>query len=290
MPHTKIARRGTNVLVVALACLALTSLPSGAHSQEGAPLEPVVGEPFTVTLPGGLVEIEMVPVPAGTLASGDGEAQVGPFWMAKTETTWDAYDVLVFRLDLPEEERQKDMDGDTRPTKPYMLADRGYGHAGYPAISLSPKGAEAFCTWLSEATGQHFRLPSAAEFAWAARAGSDTPFCCGEPKGLGDFAWTRENAGRKTQPVGTKQPNAFGLHDLHGNVTEWAHSADGSPLACGGAFRDSAAKCGADAQRVPTPAWNSGDPQMPKSVWWLTEGNFAGFRIVCDPTPRPAGE
>lgn len=290
MTQTQIAHRGTHALALGLVCLALTSFSALAGGQDGAPPAPEAGQAFTVTLPGGLVEIEMLPVPAGTLARGEERTEIAPIWMAKTETTWDAYDVLVFRLDLPEDERQKDMDGDTRPTKPYMLADRGYGHAGYPAISLSAKGAEAFCSWLSESTGLHFRLPTEAEFEWAARAGSTTPYCCGEPKGLGAVAWTRENSNRKTQPVGSKQPNAYGLHDLHGNVTEWAHAADGSPLACGGSFRDSAARCGADARRVPTPAWNSGDPQMPKSVWWLTEANFAGFRIVCDPNPRPTDE
>ncbi len=240
-------------------------------------------EPFMLTLPGGLVEIEMAAVPAGKLTRAGGELAVGPFWMAATETTWDAYDVFVFRLDLPETERQGDADGVTRPTKPYMLADRGFGHAGYPAISLSARGAESFCRWLSSATGRHFRLPTEAEWEWAARAGSPTAFSCTDEAQVAELAWFRDNAERKTHPVASKAKNAFGLHDMHGNVAEWASLPDGRPVACGGSFRDGAKGCGADARREPTAAWNAGDPQIPKSTWWLTDANFVGFRIVCDP-------
>lgn len=248
-------------------------------------------ETWTVTLPGGLVEIEMLRVPGGTLAREGGAVEVAPFWMARTELTWDAYDVLVFRLDLPEAQRVVDIDGVTRPTKPYILVDRGFGHAGYPALSMSPLGAQSFCEWLSAATGRRFRLPSVLEWEYAARAGSPTVYGCGAVEKLPEHAWFRENAARKTQPVGTRTPNAFGLHDLHGNVSEWATLAGGGAVQCGGSFRDPSGKVGADARREPQPAWNASDPQMPKSVWWLADANFVGMRLVCDPAePDPAND
>ena len=155
------------------------------------------------------------------MTSIDGTVEVASFWMARTELTWDAFDVLVFRLDLPEEQRVRDVDGVTRPTKPYILVDRGFGHAGYPALSMSQKGAESFCAWLSEASGRRFRLPTVDEWEYAARAGSPTIYGCGDEAALAEHAWFRDNANRKTQPVATRTPNAFGLFDLHGNVEEW---------------------------------------------------------------------
>ena len=240
-------------------------------------------ETWTVTLPGELVQVEMVKVPGGSFERDGARVEVAPFWMARSELTWDAYDVLVFRLDLPEEQRVKDVDGVTRPTKPYILVDRGFGHAGYPALSMSQKGAESFCAWLSEATGRRFRLPTLDEWEYAARAGSATPYGCGDVARLAEHAWFRDNAERKTHPVAALAPNAFGLFDMHGNVSEWATLADGDAVQCGGSFRDGANKVGADARREPSSAWNASDPQMPKSVWWLADANFVGMRLVCDP-------
>ncbi len=283
VPAARARRVGFPGLVSACSA-ALSMLPlQGGPTSPG----PAAGlAPFRMTLPGGLVEFEMVGLPAGELARAGGAQRVGPFWMSATEITWDAYDVFVFRLDLPEAQREGEVDGVTRPTKPYMLADRGFGHAGYPAISLSPKGAEAFCRWLSAATGRRVRLPTEAEWEWAARAGSASALSCGDEAGLAEIDWFRDNAERKTHPVGKKKKNAFGLHDMHGNVAEWATLEGGRPVACGGSFRDPAAGCGASARREPTPAWNAGDPQVPKSTWWLTEGAFVGFRVVCEPEPR----
>jgi formylglycine-generating enzyme required for sulfatase activity len=240
-------------------------------------------EPFTVTLPGTTVDLELVGVPGGTYLTEAGPVEVAPFWMARTETTWDAYDVLVYRLDLPEEQRMGDVDGVSRPTKPYISVDRGFGHEGYPALSLSAHGAQAFCEWLSEATGRSFRLPTTLEFEWAARAMSETPYGCGPVEELSAHAWFRDNSDRKTHPVGERSANAWGLHDLHGNVAEWALDAEGEPVVCGGSWRDSAPKLAADARREPSDAWNASDPQIPKSVWWLADANFVGFRVVCEP-------
>ena len=72
-------------------------------------------------------------------------------------------------------------------------------------------------TWNREANG--FRLPTEAEWEFASRAGTQTPFHSGNT--IGDAGWHSGNSRGRTQPVGERQPNAWGIHDMHGNVFEW---------------------------------------------------------------------
>ena len=243
--------------------------------------------------------------------------RVGGLWWSTTEVTWDAYDVLVFGLDRTDapapagpdagapnganggaNEEVRGPDAVLRPTKPHMVTDRGWGHAGYPALSMSAHAAAAFCEWLSATTGARARLPTEAEWeavalAGAPRAADGTapPWACGEdPACLDTTAWTRTNSERKTHPVGRLAPSAAGLFDLHGNVAEWVDGRDGSPVLKGGCYRDASKDCRIDARKPPVAAWNQSDPNLPKSVWWLADAPFAGFRIVCEDVPTPSGD
>jgi formylglycine-generating enzyme required for sulfatase activity len=87
----------------------------------------------------------------------------------------------------------------------------------HPAIFISWYDAMAFCHWLSRETGQEIRLPSEAEWEYACRAGT-TGLYAGE---LSEMGWYQYNACDRTHPVAQKQPNAWGLYDMHGNVWEW---------------------------------------------------------------------
>lgn len=256
-------------------------------------------QPFTQEISGTLVKIDLAPIPRGTVEVPDPaqpgavkKIDVGPFWVSTTEITWDAYDVFVYRLDEPEGKRDDNGDGPdavTRPTKPYIPPDRGYGHAGYPAISLSYKGAEEFCKWLSAKTGRTYRLPTEIEWEYLARAGAaaDAPYCFGDDASLiDDYAWHSGNAKRKTQPVGKKLANAWGVFDVHGNVAEWCVGLDGQPIACGGAFLNKPEELTLRRRDKQTALWNITDPQMPKSTWWLSDCNFVGFRIICEAPER----
>lgn len=102
---------------------------------------------------------------------------------------------------------------------------RGPNH---PVDQVAWADAVEFCRRLSAKTGRTIRLPTEAEWEYACRAGSKERFCFGDtPAALGDYAWYVANSldrttGRKTtHPVGQKKPNAWGLHDMHGNVWEW---------------------------------------------------------------------
>lgn len=233
----------------------------------------------------------MARVPAST--------DTGAFWISTTEVTWDAFDVMLFRLDEPEAMRGEpeesgegghDADAFARPSKPYVAVDRGFGHNGYPALSMSLRGADAFCAWLSAKTGRRYRLPTEAEWEHAALAGSTGPWCFGDDEAeLARFAWHAANAERKTHPVGELAPNAWGLHDVHGNVGEWCTTVDEEGrrrgVLRGGSYQDEPERVRADAVKRPRASWNASDPNVPKSPWWLADGPFVGMRVVCDDEP-----
>jgi formylglycine-generating enzyme required for sulfatase activity len=91
-----------------------------------------------------------------------------------------------------------------------------------PVETVTWDDAVEFCQELSTQTGLEFRLPSEAEWEYACRAGSKTSYSFGEDSNqLKEYAWYDYNSNNKTNPVGQKKPNAWGLYDLHGNVWEW---------------------------------------------------------------------
>jgi formylglycine-generating enzyme required for sulfatase activity len=109
--------------------------------------------------------------------------------------------------------------------------------ADRPVEQVSWEEAQEFVRRLTEQeTGVSYRLPSEAEWEYAARAGSSTAYCFGDnEEQLGEYGWYRENAGGETHPVGQRKANSWGLHDMHGNVWEWvedwygAYSAEPVP-------------------------------------------------------------
>jgi len=101
----------------------------------------------------------------------------------------------------------------------YTPNDQGWGRGRRPVVNVSWNDAQAYVAWLSQKTGQRYALPSEAEWEYAARAGANTPWQTGNAI-LTDDA-NILNVFARTVPVGAYAPNAFGLHDVHGNVSEW---------------------------------------------------------------------
>ena len=122
-------------------------------------------------------------------------------------------------------------------------SDRGWGRGNRPVINILHSDISEYLDWLRIRTSFHYRLPSEAEWEYAARAGSTTEYSWGDAM-IPGFANCRgcgsRWSGRKTAPVGQFKPNAWGLHDFHGNVLEHVNDCwtpnhnwlplDGSPL------------------------------------------------------------
>jgi formylglycine-generating enzyme required for sulfatase activity len=279
---------------------------------------------YTNTIPGTRVTYAMVAIPGGEFVMGSPEGEpdrkpdegpqhkvkISPFWMGQFEVTWNEYELFMY----PDEEKRTratvptDSAGDkladavTHPSKPYVEMSFGMGKDGYPAISMTQHAANKYCQWLSAKTGHFYRLPTEAEWEYAARAGTTGSHFFGDASKLGEYAWYEQNSDFKYQKVGKKKPNPWGLYDIYGNVVEWVldqydpdfyqKCKDGCtdpwnratkpyPHAVrGGSWDDEAKMCRSAARRGSERAWKMQDPQLPKSVWYFSDAQWVGFRIV----------
>jgi formylglycine-generating enzyme required for sulfatase activity len=248
--------------------------------------------------------------------------KISPFWMQKCEITWNEYELFMY----PDEEKRtrvtikSDTSGDqladavTHPSKPYVEMSFGMGKDGFPAIAMTQHAANKYCQWLSAKTGEFYRLPTEAEWEYACRAGTTTTYFFGEDSSkLPEYAWFEQNSDFKYQKVGKKKPNPWGLYDMYGNVTEWVLdqydpdfykkcSGRGTLLdpwnkatqpyphaVRGGSWDDEGAMCRSAARRGSERAWKMQDPQLPKSIWFFSDAQFVGFRMV-RPLKVPSAE
>lgn len=174
---------------------------------------------------------EMIVLPTGEFTIGSEESRnerpqrrvrIGtPLAVGRLEVTFDEWDACV-----------------TAGGCTYQPDDEGWGRGRRPAINIGWEDAQTYLRWLSRRTGKVYRLLSESEWEYAARAGSTTRWSFGDEESrLGLYGWYWTNADfeglsrgaikramiptRMTEPVGLRQPNAFGLFDMHGNVREW---------------------------------------------------------------------
>ncbi|MEQ8936691.1 MAG: SUMF1/EgtB/PvdO family nonheme iron enzyme [Amphiplicatus sp.] len=228
---------------------------------------------------------DMVEAPAGAFSMGASEddpaasaaespaqvEMVARFAIARREVTFAQWDACVAA-------------GGCRA---YAPSDEGFGRGARPVINVSYADAERYAQWLSARTGHAYRLPSEAEWEYAARAGAPTPY-------VGGAALSPQRANydgalksdedepvslRMTTPTGSYPANGFGLYDAMGNVREW--TAD-----CWTASHDAAANADCSARVVKGGAYDSGPAQLrPAHRTALAETArepVTGFRVVRD--------
>jgi formylglycine-generating enzyme required for sulfatase activity len=256
----------------------------------------------------------MVAIPGGTFMIGSAAAEkvrdedegpqkkvaISPFWIGEHEVSFAEWDLFFRNLDVPQT-KAITVDAVTRPTAQYIDLTWGMGRdAKQPTNSMSQQAAVMYCKWLYEKTGVFYRLPTEAEWEYACKASSSSSV-----KDLNAVGYSSANSGGKYHKTAELKPNAWGLYDMLGNLSEWtldqydpaAYSklADQSkdPLVPpaskypkvvrGGSYLDDPKELRCSNRLASDASWNKRDPQIPKSKWWLTDGMFVGFRIV-----RPA--
>lgn len=300
---------------------------------------------FTEKIPNTSVAFNMVAIPGGefNIGSNKGEdyrkedegpaskVKVSRFFMAEIEVSWDEY--LAFFNATASEGRKEaatddhvetvEVDVISGATPPWGAPDQGWGKGQRPAITMSHHAAKVYCQWLSLVTGKKYRLPTEAEWEYAARAQSSSAyFFEGEPsdyskKGfmskvfgtdtttIASYVVYDQNSQGKTQEPSFVMANPFGLKNMLGNVKEfcadyyhpntykqYAGKTVENPtgpqkgkehVVRGGSFKSDASdlRC-ASRSFTETTNWLNTDPQMPKSIWWYSDSNDVGFRVVCE--------
>lgn len=231
---------------------------------------------------------------------------LSPFWIGEREVTFAEWDLFFKNLDVPQT-KAITVDAVTRPTAQYIDLTWGMGRDGkQPTNSMSHQAAIMYCKWLYEKTGFFYRLPTEAEWEYACKAGSGV-----NVKDVNAVGYSSVNSGGKYHKTAELKPNAWGLYDMLGNLSEWTldqydagaygklSDQSKDPLVPpaskypkvvrGGSYLDDVKELRCTNRIASDPAWNKRDPQIPKSRWWLTDGMFVGFRIV-RPGTQPTKE
>lgn len=277
-------------------------------------------KPYEQTIAGTAVKFKMVAIPAGSFTIGSPasekgrDADEGPqkkvtlsaFWMGEREVTFGEWDTFFKNMDVPQT-KNISVDAVSRPTAQYIDLTWGMGRdARQPTNSMSQQAAIMYCKWLYEKTGVFYRLPTEAEWEYACRAGSSPDL-----KNLAAIGYFKDNSQGKFHKTGELKPNAWGLYDMLGNVSEWTLDqydpaayqklASGAKdpvvppatkypkVVKGGSYMDESVELRCANRIASDASWNVRDPQIPKSKWWLTDGMFVGFRIV-RPGQQPSKE
>lgn len=314
-------------MVIGILVICIVAILAGSAIAADGKLPKKYTETIT-TKTGAKLSLDMVLIPGGsfTMGSPADEADRGddegpqrkvsldPFYLCSTEATIELFlayyqETGTAKKEFAEvQEAQKNaqpaadgVDTISGPTPVYGDMTMGYS-TKHPAIGMSWHNAMTFCRWLSQKTGKKYRLPTEAEWEYAARAGTTAAYgAAADSAKVGDYAWFEDTSDFGPGAVGTKKPNAWGLYDMQGNVREWvqdfyqpnayAEAAAKNPtgpkegkvhVARGGCYDSPVEELRCAARAYEEDWWRMNDPQIPKSKWWLPQIDFIGFRVACE--------
>lgn len=324
---------------------ALKEVPKGEGDIHTSATTITSFENFTEKVPGTSASINMIAIPGGSFTMGSPESEpfhksdeapqrqveVSSFFMSEVEVTWNQY--WAFYGETMSEGRtppaviyennsRPDVDAVSGPTPPFGTPDQGWGMGERPAITMTHYAAETFCQWLSLKTGKKYRLPTEAEWEYAVRGGTSTPyFFEGSPNDytnegfwngifgadtaqINSYVIYANNSKNRSQEPGKVQANPFGLKNMLGNVMEYCSDwyaddaynsiEDGAKdpkgpesgtehVVRGGSYLSDAADLRSAARgHTQHDDWLRTDPQNPKSIWWYSDIRGIGFRVVCE--------
>ncbi|MFC2120881.1 formylglycine-generating enzyme family protein, partial [Bacteroidota bacterium] len=219
------------------------------------PAKPTKFENFTEFIPNSSVKFNMIAVPEGIFEIGSPKSEkyrnddegpvkkvkVSRFFMSEIEVSWDEYLAFFYQTatEGKSESATSKLDGITGATPPWGAPDQGWGKGKRPAITMTYHAATVYCQWLSKITGKKYRLPTEAEWEYACRGGTKTPyFFEGKPKkytkerfwnkifgadttNISGYISYSMNSNGKTQEPGKIKANPFGLKNMLGNVSEF---------------------------------------------------------------------
>lgn len=303
-------------------------------------------ENFTEQIPGTGSSFKMVAVKGGSFTMGgkgkdayaeedempQREISLNDFFIGETEVSWELY--LQFFKETGSQGRMSEselaealqasgsgIDAISGPTPPWGNPGQGWGRGQRPAITMSHYAATVFCEWLSAKTGKNYRLPTEAEWEYAARGGTEGDYFFGgdakdysadrflakifgvDTSTINSYAVYKLNSGGRTHTPESVFPNPYGIRHMLGNVAEFCsdyYSADAyserkavdnpagpgsgeEHVIRGGSFNSDAADLRVtNREHTQTTAWLKTDPQMPKSKWWYSDAIHVGIRLVCE--------
>ncbi len=271
-------RRDTHKACTVLLCAFCFAL-SGCNGPNNHPAS------FTdhVVYPNQRAAFEMVLVP------GSADGSIKPFYVGRTEVTWDMFRGWSYGADLLSTgEIKHELDRGLRPSELY--ADRPNARMGFgkrPAIGMTYDTARLYCDWLSRQTGRRYRLPTNAEWSHVLQLSGGVPaerdellaqavvFESAPPDELGLDVVSAE--------VASKAPDRLGLFDLLGNAAEWVQPAGDKRWVRGGHFYLEAESLTPEWRSVEDfDVWNASSPQLPDDASWYVDHFYQGIRLVCE--------
>ena len=260
---------------------------------------------FNEQIPNTTVSFDMIAIP-------ESKAQnITAFFIGKLEVTWDEY--KAFLRETESEGRlvneNQGIDAITGATPPFGDPSQAWGMGKRPAITMTWHAANTYCKWLSQKTGKNYRFPTAKEWEYASGTSENDDFFFGgnasdykdknfilnlfkkPSEKINNYVIWKKNSIGKTGLPEEVLPNKFGIVNMLGNVREFCQDTIKvnnklEYILKGGSFKSTINELLlSHKDHTQHDVWMISDPQIPKSIWWYSDCNDVGFRIVCEWSP-----